>query len=467
MSEDSKFEYSTDYQYELLKFTLKDKDGYKALELYDQSYFTLDEHAVIADALKRFYSKYKRIPKEPSILKEEISNLFRSRDYIELFTSRDRSDILDNINKLYKSECKDGDLILDKCVEFAKYVELKHVVENVNLLNVSEYDTFSSKIQKAIKHGDSITEDYGTMLIGNIKERQFDRQDKKTVLPTPFQQINDATNAGGYDKGSVIVVLDRPKKFKTGMVINIARGYLKMKKKVLIIDLENGQDSYATRLEQSIAKRNKKEILSGKFDDKVQRILRKYKRLGGEIVIKRLPALTTTSMDIQFLFDHYYREHGMRFDILIVDYAGLMASTTQKVDDHSRIADAYLDLSNLAIKNGIEHVWSPHHVTKEAYSREKVKYRDSDLAKSTEIGRHVQAIWGLNRDEDEEENNIMRMELVTQRDGKQTARALFHVDYPTQRADEFNKSEIREYNSYTDLDVEEDEVQVSKRSSDL
>ena len=144
-----------------------------------------------------------------------------------------------------------------------------------------------------------------------------------------------------------------------------------------------------------------------------------------------------------------------------------MAATTGKVDDHNRIADAYLDLANLAVANDLEHIWTPHHIPKDAYSREKTKYKDSDLAKCTEIGRHVHAIWGLNRDEEEEENNIMRMELVTQRDGKSTARALFHVNYSTQRADEFTKAQIKEYNTYTDLDVEEDEVKTNKRASDL
>lgn len=467
MNNESKFEYTTDYQKELLRFTLKDKDGHKALELYEDSYFTLDEHSIIAHALKKFYEQHRRIPKEPAILKEELSSLFRSRDYVELFTSKDRTNILDSVNKLYESECKDGDLILEKCINFSKYVELKSVVENVNLLNIQEYTTFSNKIQKAIKHGDSLTNNHGTRLIADIKTRQFDRQDNQTVIPTPFTQINAATNAGGYDKGSVIVVLDKPKKFKTGMVINIARGYLKMGKKVLIVDLENGQDSYAGRLEQSITKRNKKEILSGTYDDKIQRTLRKYKRLGGEVVVIRLPALTTTTMDIQAEIDYYYREHGMRFDNLIVDYAALMASTTNKQDDHNRIGDAYLDLANLAIANELDSIWTPHHVKADAYSREKIKYRDSDLAKCTEIGRHVQAIWGLNRDEEEEENNIMRMELVTQRDGKQTARALFHINYSQQRADEFTKAQIKEYNSYTDLETEEEEVQTKKRAKDL
>lgn len=461
-----KFEFTTDYQWDLLKYTIKDRDGFKALSLYDDSYFTLNEHGVIAHALKSFFKKYKRVPREASLLKEELRVLLRTKDYVELFTSKDETQLMKDISSLYRSECKDGDVIFEKCNQFVKYVELKNVVENINLLDFNGYDSFLSKIQKAITHGDSITEKHGTRLIADIKERQFNRQDNGSVIPTPFRQINAATNAGGYDKGSVIVVLDKPKKFKTGMVINIARGYMRMKKKVLIIDLENGEDGYTMRLEQSITNRTKREVLSGEFDDKIQKTLRKYKRLGGEVVVIRMPALTTTMDHVQAEIDHYYREYGIKFHVLIMDYLALAASITQKVDDHNRISDAYLECGNLAIKNEFDHVWTPHHVSKPAYVREKTKYNEADLAKCTEIGRHVQAIWGLNRDEDEESQNIMRMELVVQRDGVQSAKALFHVDYPTQVAKEFNLPQIKEYNRLTNSNSDE-EVERIVRTSEL
>lgn len=458
-----KFEFDVDYQLDLLKYAIKDRDGFKVIKIFEPDYFTLNEHMVLADAIKRFYKTHKRVPRQPSIIQEELKHLFRTRDYAELLSKEERANALSTLKTLFTAEVKDGDLILKKCRDFVRYVEVKHTIENIDLLNFTHYSQFLSKIQRAIKKGDEAEHQHGTMLIKNIKERQFNRQDNSTVIPTPFRQINNATNAGGYDKGSIIVVLDRPKKFKSGMLINIARGYLRMKKKILIIDLENGEDAYAMRLEQSIVKKTKAELLSGKHDNAVQKILRKYKRLGGEVVIIRMPSLVTTTNDIQAEMDYYYQEHGIRFDELIVDYAALLGSTTGKLDDHNRIADAYLDLANLAVKNELEHVWTAHHVVKDAYTREKTRYTDGDLAKCTEIGRHVHAIWGLNRDQDEEENNIMRMELVTQRDGKPDARALFHIDLDAQRADEFTNQQLIEYNKLVTYNFNEEEEEKPRR----
>ena len=217
-----------------------------------------------------------------------------------------------------------------------------------------------------------------------------------------------------------------------------------MRKNVFIADLENGEDELSLRFEQAIALEDKRAILSGECDQKVQRILRKYKRLGGDIFIKRYPAMSTI-YDFQEDIDRLYRDLGMRFQILIVDYVGNMNSTTKKQDDFGRISDAYLDISNFALTNKIEHVWTPHHVTRDAKKREGTKYTENDIAKCIDIIRHVQAVYGLNRNEYELEEGIMRMELVVQRDGQPWGRALFHSDQKIQRVDEYSGKEIKEY----------------------
>ena len=52
-----KFTFTTDFQFDLLRYTVQDKNGFKALELYDDSYFMLTEDAVIAHRLKSYYKR--------------------------------------------------------------------------------------------------------------------------------------------------------------------------------------------------------------------------------------------------------------------------------------------------------------------------------------------------------------------------------------------------------------------------
>lgn len=439
-----KFTFTPEWQFDLINFITFDKYGPKALELLDPDFFTYLPHAVIVAAIDRFYKKNKRIPGK-TFLKEELLSLLRTRDYANAFSKDEKSEILGLLNDLYKP-IRDGDLILQGIRQWAAYIQVKEEIEQVNLLNFEDYASFSKRILKATAIGvEDGNQQKGTLLINDIEERQWKRQDSQLVLPTPFRQINASTNADGYDRGSIIVILDKPKKGKTEQLVNIARGYLKMKKRIFYVDIENGQDSVATRFEQSIAKVTKKDILSGKYDKYVKKMLRKYRRLGGEIYIKRFPAYSTTAHDLQMEMDLMYQLKGLKFDILVIDFPGLMGATTGKNDDNERISDVYIDLANLALANDIEHIWAAHHVKREAEKREGTTYLENDIAKCIDIVRHVQAIWGLNRNEYEEENSILRMELVVQRDGIPHARALFYADHEIQRCDEMTSPEVKEY----------------------
>lgn len=466
---DTKFKFNLDFQEDLLSYTVQDKYGYKALQLYDDTYFTTVEHSVIAYTLKRYFKANNKLPML-SIFLEELNKTYNSPRFRDLITNDDIKEINGIGRAIFSKQVHDGDEILKLTDKFSQYVELKDVLENIDLQNFDDYENFSRGVQKAIKPRFETNKVVtSTYLIANIRDRQLERQVRPSVLPTPIKQINDITNAGGYEKGSIIVILDKPKQFKTGAVINIAKGYVRMGKNVVFFDMENGLDSIAARLEQSISNLNKKELLSGEHDQKIQKKLRKYKRVGGEILIKRLPAYSSVN-DMKACLDEEYRETGFRPHVLIADYAALMSCTTGKKDDTERISDVYLDLANLGQEYDIEHIYTPHHVTKDGYSRESTRYAIKDIAKCTDIVRHVHAIIGLNRNQEEYENDVLRMELVVQRDGFPSGRALFHMNGENQSITEFTRAQRKMYDEQTadpSEDTQPDKPRRTRRNTDM
>lgn len=461
---DNKFKFTIEYQWDLLRFTLQDKKGDKAIKKYEDDYFTLIEHQVLAFALKTFYKKEKRLPGE-TLLREKIVQLLNSKQYINLVTKEQQKNIIDLVKPLYTLPVKDGDSIYSMLKEFRSYVQVKSLLENVDINDYSKYSSFAKQIQLAITDEDEQEVYRSSFLFENVKERQFNRQAIKTIYPTPYRQINQLTNAGGYEGGSILVILDKQKKGKTKELVNLARGYLRMKKKVLYIDLENGKDNIMTRLDQSIMGLTKQEVLSGEHDVSIQRRYRKYKRLGGELVVLRLPALVTSCNDIQKHIDILYREHGFRPEELIIDYGAKLASNSRREDDHKRISDVYLELNNLAIYNDIEHVWTANHVTREgAKSRMATRYVGEDIALCIDIVRHAQAVFGLNRSKQEEEAGIIRLEIVEQRDGQPEGRAVMRSFMATQRSEELSIAERKEYDEdFYPMLIENETKIVSKK----
>lgn len=251
MIERNKFKYTTDYQWDLLRFIVQDSKGENALKKVEDDYFTLIEHQVIVYALKKYFKKNKRLPGE-TILREQIVIILNTKHFINAVSKNEQKEIISLIKPLYHEKVVDGTEIYEMCKQFSTYIKVKNIVEDMDINDFDSFPQVSKQFQIAIADEDEREDLSSSFLLGNIKDRQLKRQQNKTVFPTPFRQINELTNAGGYDKGSVLVILDKQKKGKTMMLVNIARGYLRMRKKVLVIDLENGKDNYMTRAEQSI-----------------------------------------------------------------------------------------------------------------------------------------------------------------------------------------------------------------------
>jgi hypothetical protein len=440
---DNKFEFGLEFQDELIRFVLCNDDGYKALEFIKNTYFTTLSRSVLFYAIERHWGTHSRVPTLPFIL-EHLKDIFSERIFAESLSEEDRKEITELSYTLTNKAARDGDLLLEAAAKFASYVELKSTIEDVDLSNFSSYPGFSSKVQDAINTGNiDYKEEEGLFLIKGLKDRQVNRQARDIVIPTPFAGMNRLTSAGGYEPGAMIVILDRPKRLKTNALVNISRGYLSTRKKVLVFDLENGQESWTVRLEQSVGRVTKKEIIKGTKDKEVAKIIRRYNRLGGEVHVKRLPGGCTVN-HMQAYIDRVYRDHGIRFDVLIVDYIGLMNSKSGRTDDNGRIGDSFMDVANLVAKNKFDHCYTAHHVRRESYKKESTKYTGSDIAKSIDITRHVDAIYGLNRTPEEKENGIVRWEIVEQRDGVPEGRVFFYTDVPTQRMDELTKRQIDE-----------------------
>lgn len=440
-----KFEFGTDFQQSLLQYTVTDKNGYRALQLYEDSYFTLLEHQIIAKALKIFFKKKKRVPQSKILLKEQLRQMFMTKDFINALGVDDKKSINKIVSKIYSGPAKDGDELLESTIKFASYVKLKETIEKINLSDFNQYDTFANEVRKAISVGKEFKEEVGEFLIRGIKDRQYRRKFNEDILPTPFWQFNKLTNGGGWSKGTVVVIIGPEKQFKTGMLLNIARHYLRHRKKTLFIDLENGQEALTLRFEQSLMGLNKKAILSGEHDQKILKQFRKYQRLGGEVDIKRMPAYSTTCNDVQNYIDNQYREYGIKYDAIVVDYAALMGAISGNKDDTQRISDVYVDLKNLTERNKFDVCFTANHIVRAADKRFKTKFQSGDTAKCIDIVRHVDVAFGYNRNDVDVQAGLARLEIIDQRDGVAEGFALFKVDYDTQRAVEVNKADLKKY----------------------
>ena len=448
-----KFSFTPDFQLEILRFILRDKEGGLVLRRVKSSYLVLIEHALIFEGISKYFKKQGKMPSE-NILKQVIKELLESKAYVDLVTKDDLPSIQKLISNLYHIPLSDSEYIKERIYQFSTYVEMKNLNDSFDLDNFEQYEEYSRKIEKVLQKSKPKKEDEPLYMIRDVTERQFKRQSEPSVIPCPYRQLNDLTNAGGYPEHSVNVILDKPKAKKTFFMVNLARGYLRMKKSVLYIDTENGQDQIMDRFIQSSINKTKKELYSGEYDKLEAKHLRKLARFGVELVVERVPAMIT---DVTYIREKIIqlRNQGIDIRVLMVDYAGKLASISRDREDFERISNVYVDLQNLAEELHLDIIWTAHHITREGKKHQATKYDENDISGSIAIVRNAQFIMGLNSTEQEEKDNILRSAIVVQRDGLPSGRALFRCDVERQRCTEFTKEQRKNYDEVYGKKLEE------------
>lgn len=438
-----KFSFTTEFQLEILRFLVQDKDGGLVVKRVKPSYLVLIEHSIIAEGLVKFFKKNNKVPSK-NILKQEIKELLEGKNYVDLVTQEDVPNINKIIDDLYNTPLQDSEYIRDRIYQFSTYVEMKNLNESFDLENFDQYEEYSKKFDRILQNSKPKTEDEPLYLIRDLAQRQFKRKVDPDVIPSPYKQLNDLTNAGGFPSGSVLVLLDKPKAKKTFFLVNLAKGYLRMKKSVLYIDTENGKNQIMDRMIQSSINVSKKDLYTGDFDKKEASHIRKLSRFGVELVIERVPAMITDCNYIRDLIDKL-RSQGINIQVVIIDYAAKLASIARDKEDFDRISNVYVDIQNLADEENLDCIWTANHITREGAKHRETRYEENDISGAISIVRNAQGIYGLNATPQEEAEGIQRLEIVVQRDGLPFGRAVFKVDVEHQRAVELTKEQRKAY----------------------
>lgn len=438
-----KFSFTTEFQLEILRFLVQDKDGGLVVKRVKPSYLVLIEHSIIAEGLVKFFKKNNKVPSK-NILKQEIKELLEGKNYVDLVTQEDVPNINKIIDDLYNTPLQDSEYIRDRIYQFSTYVEMKNLNESFDLENFDQYEEYSKKFDRILRNSKPKTEDEPLYLIRDLAQRQFKRKVDPDVIPSPYKQLNDLTNAGGFPSGSVLVLLDKPKAKKTFFLVNLAKGYLRMKKSVLYIDTENGKNQIMDRMIQSSINVSKKDLYTGDFDKKEASHIRKLSRFGVELVIERIPAMITDCNYIRDLIDKL-RSQGINIQVVIIDYAAKLASIARDKDDFDRISNVYVDIQNLADEENLDCIWTANHITRDGAKHRETRYEENDISGAISIVRNAQGIYGLNATPQEEAEGIQRLEIVVQRDGLPFGRAVFKVDVEHQRAVELTKEQRKAY----------------------
>ena len=186
------------------------------------------------------------------------------------------------------------------------------------------------------------------------------------VQPTPWDVINELTD-GGLGKGELGVMVAPAGIGKSWALMNIGADAVKKGKTVLHYTLELNEAYVGLRYDSvitGIANQNLKH-----YQDDIKEQLEKLK---GELIIKHYPTKTVSVMGIRGHVEKCIMQ-GKKPDVIIVDYADLLLSHSNKTDStYAEQGGVYIDLRGLSGEYGIP-IWTASQTNRSAIDSEVIE----------------------------------------------------------------------------------------------
>jgi len=304
----SYFGYS--FQIKVIASLFTDKQFIQRLsDILDPTYFESESMQWIVKQIMKYYAEYK----DSATL--EVMKVKLSEIDDESLKSLVKETLKDSYRHLESSDLK---FIKDEALDFCKNQELKKAILNsVELLKNSKYDSIKSIIDNALKAGADT--DLGHDYAEDIDIRYA--ESARAVRSTPWDIINDITE-GGFGKGELIILAAGPGGGKSMALVNIAVHAAKQGQNVLYYTLELNESYVSKRIDSlvtGIAQAN----LKFHIDD----VRDSVSKLPGKIVVKYYPTKTAS---VNTLAAHIEKCIATQFkpDLIIVDYADLLKNTS-------------------------------------------------------------------------------------------------------------------------------------------
>lgn len=351
------------FQEELFSYLLK-TENFKEFGLFiTAESFTLEYLAMAWEDVRLFFREFNKLPDRGSLIARVLEGV-NSKDK--------RKAIEEALMPLFDKQTTNSEYLRQQLVAFIKRTKLALLAENVMALaeQGEDLDTMGlrNELDDISSFGFPSVE--ASTYFGNAKERlmKYVRGDESEMLNVGLgSRIRVA-------RGELGAILAPPKRGKSFSLVNIGYGAMTNGYKVLHVTLELRQESTELRYDRAVTNLTKRALRQADNYDRAQELIARLKKLRGELVVKYFPANKVTTETIYGMLN-YYATQGIKFDVLVVDYADLLRPTRTYSERRFELSHNYTDLRSLGSEFNMA-VWTASQSTRNTLNAEIVTMAD-------------------------------------------------------------------------------------------
>jgi replicative DNA helicase len=365
-------------------------------EVIHPKFFESEANKWIVEEIMEYYDEFKRTP-SLDVFKVEISKMEDSGmqkrivEQLKLAFTQLGDNDLDYVKKEFSNFCINQNL-------------KEAIVQSVDLLKAGSYDRIKDLVDKAMKVG--VDTDLGLDYVLDFEERNDELN--RTTVPTSWDCINELMD-GGLGPGELGVIVAPSGVGKTWVLCALGAAAVKAGMNVVHYSLELSEHYVGQRYDTVFT-----QIPSGDLKDKKEDVLQKIKKLKGRLLIKYFPPKGISARNIESHIEKMTAA-GNKPDLVIIDYADLLLSTTNKSDStYGEQGGVYIELRGMGGMLGLP-VWTASQTNRSAIDSEVIEA--DKVADSYAKVMNADFIMSISRKSKDKLNNTARFHVMKNRFG--------------------------------------------------
>ena len=348
-----KFDFDQDFQTRVAVLTNRSVDFVNRVgHLLKPDYFENAGEAMLVNLALKYYARHRGLPSRP--LMADIIKKARANKII-------RDDVLLSVKEAFAAIYDTDDVtgreyVEERIVEFARHqATTAAIYKSVELVERGEFEKVEKYIKEAVEIG--INEDGGAYdYYSNISLRTSKRLDEASGIKPPrgittgHLKLDEILYHRGWGRKELATIMGGAKSGKTTALIGFAKAASLAKFNVLYVTLEVSAEIIGERLDAAISDTMIKEL--GKKIKDVESKVEAIAAASGKLVIHEYPSGTFSPKMLRALIDRY-ESKGQKFDLVVVDYADIMAPNHRYEDVIENSKSVYVDLRAIAQEKDI------------------------------------------------------------------------------------------------------------------
>lgn len=392
--EHGQYEFDDDMQRKIASLFMRDTTfAMQTKDLIRPEYFTDTSVGTLIRIVQEHVKIYRAVPDLkilPTILKDEIS------------AKRIRPDMVEGVKQMVKdalsADLSNPDYVTTRVTDFAKHQAIEQSLMKIfegGYLEKGKFDDIGKLMKEALQVG-AVTDGGDYNYFDEIEARTQQRHDilagklVREGITTGYPALDACLYHYGWGRRELSCVLGAAKAGKSMALGDFGKNASLAGYNVYYDSLEVHKEIIASRLDAALSDTLIRDL--HKDPDKVEAEIRKMQARAGQFRMRDHPSGTLKPSQLHRLLERY-RTDGLMFDLVIVDYADIMASEYRSDNLQDNLRTIYIDLRAIA------HEMNVAMLTATQTNRDGAK---AHTAKATDVGddwnkaRTVDIMIGIN-----------------------------------------------------------------------